>query len=297
MRADLDARYRLVVSEEDTCRIWAYSALPGPPSGDGGDVVVPVEDRPTTTAARPARAEGSVLVAGVYFADRPTHADDVVRVVAAAVDRRVTQTWAALGGDPPTERLAAVTRLDVRVRRPKFDLLNELLAGHDLSRYDHVLLVDDDIALPLGFVDQLLAWQEAAGFALAQPARTWRSFVDHRIVTQQPGVSTRRTRFVEIGPVVSIARAAFGLLLPFDLESPMGWGYENVWAHRVQAAGLSMGIVDAVPVDHVLRPPVANYRWDAADAQRRRFLSANEHLPLDACMRVVDVTSLELEPV
>jgi glycosyltransferase involved in cell wall biosynthesis len=284
MRAELDTHYRLVVREEDTCHIWAYPGEPARP-----DVVVPVQDRPVIAAARSGQKGGRVLVAGVYFADRPNHADDVVGVLGAAVDRDVTQAWAVLHGDAPTERLAAVTSLEVGTRRPKFDILNELIAGHDLSRYDHVLLVDDDIALPLGFVDQLLAWQEAAGFALAQPARTWRSSVDHRIVLQQSGVATRRTRFVEIGPVVSVARAAYGLVLPFDMESPMGWGYENVWAHRIGAAGLTMGIVDAVAVDHVLRPPVANYSWQEADGQRRRYLAANDHLPLEDCMRVIEV--------
>src|SRR5207248_3190265 len=89
------------------------------------------------------------------------------------------------------------------------------------ARASVLVLVDDDLGLPRGFLDGLIGWQRALGWALAQPARTARSFVDHRIVQQQPGVAARRTRFVEIGPVVSIHRSAFELLLPFDLASPM----------------------------------------------------------------------------
>ena len=51
------------------------------------------------------------------------------------------------------------------------------------------------------------------------------------------------------------------------------------------------GVVDAVPVDHCLRPPVANYSWDEADEARRLLLAANEHLPLEECFRVLDVVT------
>ena len=301
LQAHLDARYRVVLEEEDTCTVWSCG-MPAPAPGravgtprhdqpvDTSIVVaVPEDERPVVRLAGPVSAGGRVLVAGVYCADRPNHADDLVRVVSASAQRVVTQAWAALGGDPPTPGLAAVTALRAGERRPKFDIVNELLARHDLERFDHVLLVDDDIAVPAGFVDHLLGWQDRLGFALTQPARSWRSSVDHRIVLQQPDVAGRRTQFVEIGPVVSIARAAYPLLLPFNLDSPMGWGYENVWAHRIARAGLAMGIVDAVPVDHVLRPPVANYTWGDADEGRRRLLARNEHLPLEDCMRVLAV--------
>jgi len=101
----------------------------------------------------------------------------------------------------------------------------------------------------------------------------------------------RRTRFVEIGPVVSLHRSAYRLLLPFDLSSPMGWGYENIWTHRIELAGLTMGIIDAVPVDHSLRPPLANYSWDAADAARTEILARNDHVSLDDCFRVLEVVA------
>ena len=151
------------------------------------------------------------------------------------------------------------------------------------------MIVDDDLALPRGFIDHLLGWQQHLGFAVAQPARPPNSFIDHRIVERQRGAVARRTRFVEIGPVVSVHRSAYAALLPFDLTSPMGWGYENIWTHRLERRGLVMGIIDAVAVDHSLRAPVANYSWDDADEARRRILSENEHVPLEDCFRVLEV--------
>jgi hypothetical protein len=73
----------------------------------------------------------------------------------------------------------------------------------------------------------------------------------------------------------------------------MGWGYENVWSHRLREHGLRMGIADAVPVTHSLRKPVVNHSWDQADAERRAFLTSHPHLPLDDCFRVLDVIELE----
>lgn len=302
LRAYLSEHYRLVVREDDTCLIWEHAGQPAAIVTEERcpGVVVPVDEslRPRVAAELAAdsrttagRGTPSVLVVGVYMATRPNHAADSASVVAASRRCRVTQRWAALGGEAPTDALAAVTVSTVREHRGKFAILNDLLAEDDLDAFDYVVLLDDDLGLPHGFLDALVGWQARLGWALAQPARTERSFIDHRIVQRQPGVIARRTLFVEIGPVVSIHRSAMSLVLPFDLTSPMGWGYENVWSRRVEAAGLHMGVIDAVPVDHCLRPPAANYSWDDADEGRRLLLAGNEHRPLDECFRVLQVVT------
>ncbi len=227
---------------------------------------------------------------GVYVPTQPNYADDIVRVIGGTHRHRVTQRWAALGAQPPTPTLPITPCASRWSAGPKFEIIKELIGG-DLDDHDYLVIIDDDLALPHGFIDHLLGWQRHLGFAVAQPARSPNSFIDHRIVEQQRGAVARRTRFVEIGPVVSIHRSAYAALLPFDLSSPMGWGYENIWTHRIEAAGLTMGIIDAVPVDHSLRPPVANYSWDEADEARTRILADNEHVPLEDCFRVLDVVA------
>ena len=63
----------------------------------------------------------------------------------------------------------------------------------------------------------------------------------------------RVTAFVEIGPVVALRATTFAQLLPFpDLR--MGWGLDAHWAAVARAHGWRMGIVDALPVTHLLRP-------------------------------------------
>jgi len=249
--------------------------------------------RPIVLGPRPSDAEPHrVLVLGIAMADRQNTAEDVIASMES--DRHeVVQRWIALGDEPDTPLLTAATAEIVRERVPKYELLNRLLAREPLGTYDHVVITDDDVVLPRRFLDSFLAFQDRFGFALAQPARTSTSYIDHPIVEQQLGTLARETRFVEIGPVLSAARAAYPLVFPFDLMSPMGWGYENVWAHRFADHGLKLGIVDAVPVDHSIRPPVANYGWHEADAQRRAFLAARPHVGLGECFRVIAVHPLE----
>src|SRR5439155_8711017 len=125
-------------------------------------------------------------------------------------------------------------------------IINDLVSGENLAQYDYVLLCDDDVVLPHQFLDLFIPLQDDLDFAIAQPARTSNSYIDHPIVEQQRGVLARQTLFVEIGPVVSFHRSVFGLVFPFDLTSPMGWGYENVWSYQLAQRGLKMGILDAV---------------------------------------------------
>jgi hypothetical protein len=219
-----------------------------------------------------------VLAVGVYLADREHRAPAISGELARSERWTVDQRWAALGRAAPPAELAAVTVERVQRPTPKFVLVNRLLAACDLDRYTHLLVCDDDVTLPDCFVDRYLEEVERHDLALAQPARSHESWIDHPIVEQLDGLRARRTRFVEIGPVFSIARQAFHTLLPFDEASPMGWGYDFVWPVIVERAGLRMGIVDATPVAHDLRPPVAFYSEDAATAAMDRYLAEHPHL-------------------
>lgn len=234
------------------------------------------------------RSRPAVLAVGIYLVGKPNHAADETGILRDTTAYSVDQRWVALGGDPPGE-LADVTVKTVIERTPKYAILNDLLAEADLSHYEYLLILDDDVLLPHGFVDALLAVQRNVGFALAQPSRTSDSYLDHPIVEQQRGVLARQTQFVEIGPVISVHRSIFDLLLPFDLTSPMGWGYENVWAYLVQQRGIKMGIIDAVPLSHSLRKSVAHYSWHEADAGRTAYWAKHRHLSMDDCVRVIDV--------
>jgi hypothetical protein len=248
---------------------------------------------PACLRHRHAAAGKRALVLGVYLAGKPNTAEHIAATIGASEQVEVRQRWVALGDGPPGGALGAVTALALSEPTPKYVLLNRLLDEEDLDDYDYVLTLDDDIVLPDGFLDLFLGVQAGTGFALAQPARTHNSYVDHPIVLQQRGVLARRTLFVEIGPAVSFARDIYGLVFPFDESNPMGWGFENVWARLLRDSGIPQGIVDAVPVDHSIRPPVAHYRWSEANGDRDRYLAQNPHLAYEDCFRVLDVVGVE----
>jgi glycosyltransferase involved in cell wall biosynthesis len=253
-----------------------------------------IEDlRPTILEHRlapdAARATPRVLLLGIYLCGQPNNAADEIETLRASRRSVLDQRWVALGGPPP-RNLADVTVASIVDKASKFAILNRLAGGVRLSDYDYLVSIDDDIVLPHGFLDAFIGLQQTLGFALAQPARTSDSYLDHPIVEQQRGVVARQTRFVEIGPVFSMHSSVFDLLLPFDLTSSMGWGYENVWSYLLHERGLKMGIIDAVPVCHGLRKSVAHYSWHQADAERTAYWARHPHLPLDDCFRVVDIT-------
>lgn len=234
----------------------------------------------------------SVLVVGVYLADQPNTAEHIVLTLAASRRATVTQRWVALGAGPNTQVMSAVTKRTVPELTPKFALINELLDEEELEAYDYVLVTDDDVILPDDFLDAFLQVQSELGFALAQPARTHNSYHHFPIVLKQSGTIARQTRFVEPGPLISISRAAFGDLLPFDAVSPTGWGYEYVWPALLARRRLSQGIVDATPIDHSVRK-APSYDRQTVERERDELLARNVHDTQERCFHVVNAFGFE----
>jgi hypothetical protein len=229
---------------------------------------------------------GRVLVCGAYFADRENCIAAEVQEFAASRHHQVDQRWVALDFGETTTWKCPGTVAVVNQPTPKFTLMNGLL--NDLETFDFVIIADDDVDLPGGFVDNFLEFVEKFQFALSQPARTTDSYVDHFITLRMPGLDARLTRFVEIGPIFCIHRSAFGALLPFDLTSPMGWGYDFVWPTVIERRGLRMGIVDATPVGHRIRKSVTNYSKPIALNQMSVLFATNPHLPQTEAFSVLE---------
>ena len=219
-----------------------------------------------------------LLVVGIYLANAPNHVIPLVEEFARARRVVVEQRWICIKGAPPNSAVTQVTRGFRQEFVPKWQLVNELIGPHDLDRFDYFAVCDDDILVGDGFIDQFIAEQQALDFALAQPARTWRSFTDHEIVRRRLFTRARQTMFVESGPCVVFRNDFFRLAYPFSLESPMGWGYDLTWPILARDHGLKIGIIDGVPVDHSLRPRSALYDWKKELAVMSRYLSTREHV-------------------
>lgn len=234
----------------------------------------------------------SVLILGVYLLDKPSHICRIKTELSKSSGWKPEQRWVGLGSDAIPDEVADVTMRKTEPPATKFSLLNQLLTEIKIDEFEFVIVCDDDIILPANFLDRYLELVARHDFALAQPARTHNSFIDHPFVEQLDGLAARRTRFVEIGPLFSIHRSAFQFILPFDEASPMGWGYDFFWPHVISNAGLKMGIIDAVPVAHSLRKPVVYYEYDKTRKEMEDFLAHRPHLSPDEAFFIIDSYAL-----
>ncbi len=240
----------------------------------------------TDRTPQPFNLKRRVLVAGVYLSDRATLYPEISAVFQASEEWAVDQRWACLGSRPPRPDDACV-RLHITDKVPKFTLINRLLHGIEPKDYEYIVICDDDITLPAGFPDRYLRIAAQRGYDLSQPARTHDSYTDHYFVNQLLGMESRQTRFVEIGPMFVLSRKAGTVFLPFDEASPMGWGCDFVWPVLCEAHHLIQGIVDAVPITHNLRKPVACYSYDEAHRAQMAFLATRKHLPADQAFSII----------
>jgi GT2 family glycosyltransferase len=215
------------------------------------------------------------------------HEPPLRRVLALGVERPERRALAA-GIRAELER----SRHDVELHtRPpgelgKFENLNRLLADHPADGHDWLVLVDDDVELPRGFLDRLLFLCERFALDLAQPAHRHNSHAAWRVTRRRAGSLVRETPFVEIGPVTAFARSTFSTLLPFP-PLRMGWGLDLHWAALARAHGWRCGVVDALPIGHRVAPAADAYSREAAVTEARAFLAEHPYLGASEAQRTL----------
>ncbi len=219
-----------------------------------------------------------VLIVGVVLQDRKNHYKHISSILSGTESYEVHQLWAVLKANEHFQPADNIKHIYFDDFIPRSRLINSMIEDHSDGDFDFILIIDDDIRLPKHFLDQFLAKQEKFNFSLAQPARTPDSIISHQITKQNMNLSARQTLFVEIGPLVSIRRDAQRAILPLDEESPMGWGLDYVWSALLKEKELKMGIIDATPIAHTLRPVGKSYDSGKAMAEMKDFLLMRPHL-------------------
>ena len=170
--------------------------------------------------------------------------------------------------------------------RGKFENLNALLARNPPQGHDWLLVLDDDVSLPRGFLDSFIFLVERFGLRMAQPAHRARSHAAWQLTRRRPGSLVRETAYVEIGPVVALHATTFPVLLPFP-ELRAGWGLDAHWAALAREHGWPLGIVDATAIRHGLRRIAAAYDRTDAVAEGTRFLSGKPYLNASESQRTL----------
>ena len=232
-------------------------------------------------AARRSPSRRSVLVLGV---ERPEH-----RALAQGIR---------------SELLRSRHRVELHFGEPgdlgKFENLNRMLAERagEIGRageegeptipdHDWLLLIDDDILLPRGFLDRFLFLAERFSLDLAQPAHRMRSHAAWSVTRRRPFSVVRETSFVEIGPVTAFSRRTFSALLPFP-PLRMGWGLDAHWAALAREHEWRCGVLDAVSIRHRAAPAASAYSREAALAEARAFLAERPYLPAGEIQRTLN---------
>jgi GT2 family glycosyltransferase len=214
-------------------------------------------------AARTRPPRRRVLVLGI---ERPGRLMQAARIELHRTRHEVAMHTIEMGS-PPSMRT-----------RGKFEHLDELLAAHDPAGYDWLLVIDDDVVLPRGFLDRFVHCAEDVGLQLAQPAHRRHSHAAWPVTRRRRG-AVRESRFVEIGPLTAFAAPTFSTLLPFPALR-MGWGLDAHWSALAAEHGWRLGIVDATPILHAT-PVGGGYARADAVAEGRRFLAGRPYVTRD----------------
>jgi len=195
------------------------------------------------------------------------------RVLAVGVERTdVSNLMPAAAAELRRSRHEVTLRTTDAGEKGKWENINGLLDATPPQEYDWLLLVDDDVVLPRGFLDGFLFLAERFDLRLAQPAHRRRSHGAWEVTRREWGSVVRETRFVEIGPLTALHSSTFSTLLPFP-QLRMGWGLDVHWSALAAQRGWPIGVIDALPMKHGLREVGTGYPVDAAVKEAREFLA------------------------
>jgi len=168
----------------------------------------------------------------------------------------------------------------------KFENLDRLLEAHPAAGHDWLLVIDDDVVLPHGFLDRFVFLADRFGLRLAQPAHRARSHAAWTVTRRRRGSVARETAYVEIGPVSAFHAATFSTLLPFP-PLRAGWGLDAHWAAVAAQRGWLLGVIDATAIRHGLRQIAVAYDRTAAVAEGQAYLVGRPYLRAEQANRTL----------
>jgi hypothetical protein len=172
--------------------------------------------------------------------------------------------------------------------RGKWENIDALMATYPAPGHDWLLVVDDDVILPRGFLDGFVFLAERFELRIAQPAHRARSHASWQVTRRRTGSVARQTAFVESGPVVGFHAVTFESLLPFPALRA-GWGIDARWSALAREHGWRVGVLDALGVRHGLRRVAASYDREEAIAEGRRFLAGKPYVRASEAQKTLTV--------
>ena len=167
----------------------------------------------------------------------------------------------------------------------KLENTNILLARHDLSTFDWVWTVDDDVALPDHYTDIFTFLAEFAELKIARPAHRAKSHTSYGVTRRHYKALMRETSFVEVGPITAFHKDSFADVFPLP-NLRYGWGLDLSWPMLARKRGWRIGIVDAVPMEH-LNPVATTYDIEAAVTEAKAYMGEHGFIPREECWQTL----------
>ncbi|MGH2856704.1 MAG: hypothetical protein ACRDMJ_04385 [Solirubrobacteraceae bacterium] len=209
------------------------------------------------------------------------------RVLALAIEREGEPgLLASARAELERSRHLAAFALAAAGDRGKWENVDDLLVKHPPGGCDWLLVVDDDVALPRGFLDAFVFLAERFDLRIAQPAHRARSHAAWRVTRRRTRTVARQTGFVESGPLVGFHSSTFETLLPFP-RLRAGWGLDTHWSAVAHERGWPIGVLDAVAVRHGVRRIASAYDRGAAIEEARLFLAQRPYVTAAEAQRTL----------
>jgi hypothetical protein len=152
--------------------------------------------------------------------------------------------------------------------------VNYALSRVDSTKYDWIIITDDDISTPVGLLDECLFLAINLNLKIFQPAHRFHSFSTYQVNQRHWNTLARETYFVECGPIFGIHQSTLKHLFPFP-SLRWAWGIDLHWSQMARHLGWKIGVIDAVPIRHKRRIG-RSYGQVTAIEQARVFLNAQK---------------------
>jgi hypothetical protein len=187
-------------------------------------------------------------------------------------------------GDDPDVEIDA----DFIVKRKglKFENFHHYLTHQDISQYDAIWVVDDDIVLDTGSINKMFKLFVEYELKLAQPSFSKGSKTPWKVTKNDPECVIRYTNFVENGAVI-FSNDVVPLLKETFKEAVTGFGVDFIWPSLLGFPADGIAVIDAVICQH----PIVEY--SALDEVVPRSLHKEQGIQL---LKKYELLSSDWEP-
>lgn len=204
-----------------------------------------------------------LLIIALYLKNYKGHNTKYL-VFSSVGDRNNIQTWIS---DPSKkdfdltiyyfgEEESPVFDADLVVKRKglKFDNFHHFLNHNDISQYESIWVVDDDIIMDTASINRMFQIFLEYKLRLAQPSFDNESHVPHAVTRNNPNCILRYTNFVE-NNVAIFSSDVIPLLKNSFKDAKTGFGVDFVWPAILNYPTNEIAVIDEVSCCH----PITDY--------------------------------------